>query len=323
MVSPEPAPVHPEAPPEEVEPPQASVSAPWIAVSEWAGANNLEAPLRISMSEQPVFELRSEQGAFTFQIGTQQARFDGMTLLLGFEPTAFAGEVCLHELDVKRNLEPLLLEEAVARTERRLIVIDPGHGGGNTGTRSADGDLEKDYTLDWALRLKPLLEARGWTPLLTRTNDAELPLPERVAFAEAVEADLFISLHFNASGGGTHQAGLETYCLTPKGMPSNLTRGFEDDPGSEYPNNAFDRENLQLAVQLHRALLSVNDGEDRGIRRARFMGVLRGQNRPAVLLEGGFLSNPIEAAKIADPDYRQALAEGVAAGVGPAFGTTD
>jgi N-acetylmuramoyl-L-alanine amidase len=78
------------------------------------------------------------------------------------------------------------------------------------------------------------------------------------------------------------------------------------------PNNAFDIENLQLALSVHRALLEVNGHHDRGVRRARFPAVLRGQDRPAILIEGGYLSNPREARLIADPAYRQRLAEAVA-----------
>ncbi|MCU0770295.1 MAG: N-acetylmuramoyl-L-alanine amidase [Verrucomicrobia bacterium] len=308
-----PAPSEPVVEPAEPASPHLTVPSPWVVVADWARVNRLPNPLRVSQGEQPVFELRSERGAFQFQIGTQQARFEGMSLLLGFEPCVFGGEPCLHALDVERNLAPLMLAPPFNPSRYRLLVIDPGHGGGNTGTRSAQGDLEKDYTLDWALRLRPLLEAAGWTVVLTRTNDTELTLLERVALADAAGADLFISLHFNASGAGNHQAGLETYCLTPQGMPSSLTRGFEDDPNIEYPNNTFDTENLQLAVRIHQALLAVNGGEDRGVRRARFMGVLRGQDRPAVLVEGGFLSNPQEAARIADPGFRQELAEALAA----------
>lgn len=288
-------------------------SGPWVTVSEWAQLNELALPQRITRGTNPVFEVVSERGTFTFQTSTRNARFNGMNLLLGFAPIAFAGQPCLHQLDLEKNVEPLLLADPAELAGYRVIVIDPGHGGSHTGTRSADGKLEKDYTLDWALRLQPLLEAGGWTVRLTRTNDTELSLTERVAFTDDVGADLFISLHFNASGGGNHQLGLETYCLTPQGMPSNLTRGFEDDLTLAYTNNAFDFDNLQLALRLHRSLLRVNGGEDRGIKRARFMGVLRGQNRPAVLVEGGFLSNPGEAARIDDPDYRQKLAEAVAA----------
>jgi N-acetylmuramoyl-L-alanine amidase len=82
--------------------------------------------------------------------------------------------------------------------------------------------------------------------------------------------------------------------------------------GRAFPNNAWDEANLRWAVRVHRALLTVNGGSDRGVRRARFLGVLRGQNCPAVLVEGGYLSNPAEARKISDPAYRQQLAEALA-----------
>jgi N-acetylmuramoyl-L-alanine amidase len=95
-------------------------------------------------------------------------------------------------------------------------------------------------------------------------------------------------------------------------MESSVTRGYEDDPALVFPNNAFDEQNLLLAACVHRALLQVNGRQDRGVRRARYLGVLRGQNRPAVLIEGGYLSNPLEAKRIADPAYRQRLAEAVA-----------
>jgi N-acetylmuramoyl-L-alanine amidase len=146
---------------------------------------------------------------------------------------------------------------------------------------------------------------------LTRSEDTDLALSNRVAFAAQHKADVFLSLHFNSAAPNQTEAGLETYCLTPTGMPSSLTRGFADETALSFPNNSFDIQNLHLALQVHRAVLQVN-GRDRGVRHARFPGVLRGQARPAVLVEGGYLSNPEEARRIADPMYRQELAEAVA-----------
>jgi N-acetylmuramoyl-L-alanine amidase len=147
---------------------------------------------------------------------------------------------------------------------------------------------------------------------MTRTNDVDISLPDRAALADARNADLFLSLHFNASGGSSEPAGVETYCLTPTGMASSVTRGYNDDVTQIFPNNAFDAQNLQYAVRLQRALLEVSGTTDRGVRRARYPAVLRGPNRPAVLIEGGYLSNPREARRIGDPQYRQQLAEAVA-----------
>jgi len=247
------------------------------------------------------------------QAGSLAAYWDRLEFRLGFMPQIIGDQVFLHGLDLQKSIEPLVRGFAGVHKTNRVIVIDPGHGGADPGARSAaDGRWEKEFTLDWARRLAPLLEQRGWRVFLTRTNDRDVALSDRVALSEARAADLFLSLHFNTSGGAREQAGLETYCLTPTGMRSSLTRGYEDDPAEILPNNAFDAENFQWAVRLHAALLKVDGIRDRGVRRARFLGVLRAQKRPAVLIEGGFLSNPGEARRIADPAFREKLAEAVA-----------
>lgn len=246
------------------------------------------------------------------RVGSQLAWWNDVEYRLGFAPEFINGRPCIEHLDIQKNFLPLV-DGATHYRSNRVIVIDPGHGGTDTGTKSVvNGHFEKEYTLDLALRLRELLATNGWTVWLTRTGDYNLPLPGRVAIAEQHKADLFLSLHFNSAFPDREQAGLETYCLTPTGMPSNLTRGFKDNAALTFPNNRFDTENLQYAVQLHRALLEVNGHADRGVRRARFLGVLQGQNRPAVLVEGGYLSNPREARQIADPAYRQKMAEALA-----------
>jgi N-acetylmuramoyl-L-alanine amidase len=224
------------------------------------------------------------------------------------------GQPCVHALDLKKTLLPLMAGAPLTFIKTNpTIVIDPGHGGDDAGTRSVLGNrYERDYTLDWAQRLGTLLATNGWQVFLTRSNDVHLSLSNRVAFAEERKAGLFLSLHFNSAGPNARQAGLETYCLTPAGMVSSVTRGYEDDPALVFPNNAFDAENVQLAAWVHRALLQVNGRNDRGLRRARYLSVLRAQNRPAILVEGGYLSNPLEARRIADPAYRQRMAEAVA-----------
>ena len=95
-------------------------------------------------------------------------------------------------------------------------------------------------------------------------------------------------------------------------MTSNLTRGYEDNPKTVFPNNSHDEDNFQYAVTFHRALLKSTRGQDRGVRRARFMGVIRAENFPAILVECGFLSNPREAQDINTPGYRQKIAQGLA-----------
>ncbi|HMP81210.1 MAG TPA: N-acetylmuramoyl-L-alanine amidase [Verrucomicrobiota bacterium] len=292
----------------------------WQVLHRWAARRGLGAPLLLGQSPSPIYSLSTTNGIFTFQSGVRPARFDGVEFWLGFAPQVIDGELYLHSVDLKKNIEPLLSPFKPGSNPYRVVVIDPGHGGGNTGTQSVvDKRYEKEFTLDWAMRLAPLLRQNGWIVYLTRTNDVEVPLGDRVTFAESVKADLFLSLHFNAAGNssGASQSGVETYCLTPAGLASSLTREFEDDLSAVYPNNAFDVLNFQYAVRLHRSLLALGGSNDRGVRRARFMGVLRGQNRPAVLLEAAYLSNPTEARRVADPAYRQQLAEAVARALSP------
>jgi N-acetylmuramoyl-L-alanine amidase len=128
---------------------------------------------------------------------------------------------------------------------------------------------------------------------------------------------LFISLHFNSLAPDKIPSGIETYCLTPTGMPSTLTRGYGDFLTENFPNNAYDAQNLQLAIRLQAGLLHETGMEDRGVCRARFIGVLHGQRRPAVLIEAGFLSNPGDARQIETPAFRQKLAQAMADALRP------
>jgi N-acetylmuramoyl-L-alanine amidase len=287
----------------------------WTSLDNWAAEHKIGRVHRLSDSPVTTYAIGSGNGVMVLGLGTLGATWNGIEINLGFDPQFIDGEVFLNRLDLQKNLEPLLCEPPLTFGTNRIIVIDPGHGGDNHGTHSVlDGRFEKEFTLDWAKRLKPLLETNGWTVFLTRTNDSYVTNANRVVFAEAQHADLFISLHFNAPGNGDSKAhGLETYCITPTGMPSTLTRGFADDWSENLPNNKFDVQNLQLAVRVQSVLLRAVGMEDRGVRHSRFDTVLRGQNRPAILVEGGYLSNPAEAKLIESADYRQKLAEAVAA----------
>jgi len=309
------APVVPSNPPNAIVPKPAPIVplVTWTSLDNWAAEHKIGKLHRLSDSPVTTYAIGSGNGVMVLGIGTLGAMWNGIEINLGFDPQFIDGDVFLHGLDLQKNLEPLLCEPPLTFGTNRVIVIDPGHGGSNTGTHSVlDGRFEKEFTLDWAKRLKPLLETDGWQVFLTRTNDTDASLSNRVAFAESHHADLFVSLHFNSGAPDTKQAGLETYCLTPTGMPSTLTRGFADPWNENLPNNAFDAQNLQLAVKLHSALVRATGIEDRGVRRARFIGVLRGQKRPAILIEAGYLSNPHEATLIESAEYRQKLAQAFA-----------
>ena len=285
----------------------------WIPLESWGQFNGTERPRQLSGGAEPMYQLATSNGVLTLRMGNQVLRFGGTDFWLGFAPKSIKGLPYIHAVDARRTLQPLLAPPFQSPRTNRTIVIDAGHGGKDSGTRSCvNGEPEKQYALDWARRLERLLMTQGWNVVMTRTNDVYLSLAERVAIAERVRADMFVSLHFNSGPGNEGLSGIETYCLPATGMPSTLRRGFADDPSEVLPNNAFDDGNFQLATAMHRSVLSATGAADRGVCRARFLGVLRGQNRPAVLIEGGYLSNTAEARKIGTSTHRQALAEGVA-----------
>ena len=286
----------------------------WASLNRWAADRKIGAPYLLSKAPVASYAIGSANGVMVLETGSREAFWNGIQMNLGFDPQFIDNQIFLHELDLLKNLEPLLCEPPLTFGTNRVIVIDPGHGGSNSGTHSVlDGRPEKDFTLDWARRLAPLMETNGWRVFLTRTEDVYVSNSDRVVFATAHHANLFISLHFNSGAPDERPHGLETYCLTPTGMRSDLIRGYNDFWSDHFPGNTFDTENLQLAVRLHSALLRATDLEDRGVERARFIEVLRGQQCPAVLIEGGYLSNPHEAKLIESPEFRQKLAEAVAA----------
>jgi N-acetylmuramoyl-L-alanine amidase len=313
-------PVQPIQHPATSNPPQAisEPTATWASLESWAEAHALNPPERLEDSPVAAYTISSKNGTMVLEIGSREATWNGAEITLGFAPQFIDGEIALHGLDLQKNLQPLLCTPPLTFAPGETIVIDPGHGGSNVGTHSVlDGRFEKEFTLDLAKRLKPLLEAEGWKVFLTRESDVLVTNSNRVVFSDMCHANLFISLHFNSGAPDTTQAGLETYCLTPTGEPSTVTRTYADPWSENLPNNIFDTENLQLAVHLHEALLHRTQMRDRGVRRARFIEVLRGQKRPAILIEAGYLSNPAEAARIENGEYRQKLAEIIAASLKP------
>ena len=289
----------------------------WVSLESWRRFNDLVSMDKYGDNGSPTYRVQTGAGILSLKVGSRVASYDGLEYWLGVAPQIIGGAPYVHWIDAQKFLQPLVRPARYCCLNgSRTIVIDAGHGGRDLGASSgSSASAEKDYTLDWALRLQALLITNGWKVVMTRTADFDLGLAERVAIAEQAKADFFLSLHFNSGSANRDLAGIETYCLTPLGMPSHLTRNYEDDVRQVFPNNTFDEQNAQAAVRLHRSLLQRSGAQDRGVRRARFMTVLRGQSRPAVLIEGGYLTNPREAQRIASASYRQLLAEAVATGL--------
>ncbi len=164
------------------------------------------------------------------------------------------------------------------------VIIDAGHGGLDRGGGPGQAIPEKPYTLDTALRLERALQRRGLRTVMTRTDDVFVSLPERVAIANSYRNAIFVSVHYN-SAPRVDAHGYETYY---------------------YRGDSFG-----LATRLHRAQLASLDTEDRHVRRRGFY-VVRRPAIPAVLCEGGFLTNPTESRIVLNASYRQRWAENIA-----------
>lgn len=211
------------------------------------------------------------------------------------------------------------------------VVIDAGHGGHDTGTIGPTGLCEKDVVLDVGLRLRSLLERdTGSSVILTRSDDTFIPLEERTAIANQNSADLFISIHANASRD--HGArGLETYYLNLTSDPEALEVAARENATSQESVHQLQDLIKKIALtekaeeshefaklverQIHQSLAKAGNAQrDRGVKRAPFV-VLIGANMPSILAEISFLTNPRDERLLNRPDYRQKIADGIYQGI--------
>lgn len=249
----------------------------------------------------------------------------------------FSKEVTIASKGIPNGVQVTFTSKAVVTqpvAKRKLvIVIDPGHGGKDPGAIGRKGTKEKVLTLDTSLRLKKLLQAQGHTVYMTRTTDKYVPLADRTKFANQKKADLFISIHFNANNSSS-PSGFETYFLGmhrleyAKNVALRENASLKYDIGEKAYNpdavlndiiaalltNRFQSESEELAGYIQDASAAKTGFANRGLNQAGFY-VLKGCSMPAVLVEGGFLTNPTEEAKIRQSTYRQRIAQGVAQGV--------
>ncbi|MCB1055340.1 MAG: N-acetylmuramoyl-L-alanine amidase [Acidobacteria bacterium] len=206
----------------------------------------------------------------------------------------------------------------------RTIVIDPGHGGSETGAIGASGTEEKDLTLAIARSLARALERRlPVKVVLTRSEDLQMSLDDRTALANQNKADLFVSLHVNSSYGSSAQ-GAETYILSTEASDERAAdaAAAENQSGEGDGDPLYDlqlilwdlsqthhlSESLRFATLVQEELNSALELRDRGVKQAPFR-VLMGAAMPAVLVELGFLSNPTEEKHLESLDYQNQLVD--------------
>jgi N-acetylmuramoyl-L-alanine amidase len=217
----------------------------------------------------------------------------------------------------------------------RTVVIDPGHGGMETGAKGPDGALEKDVTLGVALKLKAMIEKdMAFRVVLTRDKDIDVPVETRSAIANNQKADVFISIHANSSRQKAAE-GTETFFLSTGATPDEETRrlAYLENNASRIDDHvdktsedeiklilwdmaqtAYIRQSSQLADMIQAELSSVLGTRNRGVKQAPFK-VLTGVACPAVLIETAFISNPVEEKKLVSDDFQRSVAAAIYRGL--------
>lgn len=255
--------------------------------------------------------LRSARLVLRLRSGSQEMYVNGVKFMLSLPVTSQGNDVLVSRIDLSKLIDPVLRPSHIAKGPPfTTVVVDPGHGGHDSGARGVFGN-EETYTLDTSLRLARLLQARGLKVLMTRTRDSYPSLPQRVAAANAAPSSIFVSVHFNS--GGSHAQGVETYALAPQGTNRSRKEDNEND-AVRFRGNSRDSENIALATAVHASMLYQLKAVDRGVLRDRWF-LLKGIQTPGILVEGGFITSPAECAKIHTPQYRERLAGSIAAGI--------
>ena len=191
---------------------------------------------------------------------------------------------------------------------KNVVFLDPGHGGRDPGA-VYNGLREKDLNMSIYRKLRSELEKLGYTVLTSRDSDVYVDyVTERSEMVNKTDADVFISIHFNATGvPGANRSGVETYIYEPdEDIKPRINKVAHDDPTRL-------SESKRLADNIHNSVVSVAGTNDRGVHGSNY-AVLRETVKPAVLLELGYIDSP-EYKKISDDKYQNKLVEGIVSGL--------
>ena len=259
-------------------------------------------------------KLSSDKNELQFRVDSREMLINGVRNWLSFPVFVHDGKVLVSRIDLAKTLEPQLRPNMIKNLGRvQTIVLDPGHGGFDKGAISGYG-YEKDYALDLARLLRPVLQAKGFRVIMTRESDVFVPLELRARIANATHDSIFVSLHFNATDRDPIASGFEIYSLTPRGAPSTYEDWLTQMSINIQNGTEADAASVELSSCIYHSIIGHIGEFDRGIKRARF-AVLRLTKIPAVLIEGGFLTERGESRLIANPGWRQKLADAICTGI--------
>jgi len=246
--------------------------------------------------------------------GSREAVINGARSWLCFPVIEQDGKSLVSRTDVAKTIEPLVRPQRVLDLGKiETVVLDPGHGGHDKGQMSRYG-AEKDFALDVARKLRPLLQAKGLHVIMTREGDYFVPLEVRAKIANSARNSIFVSIHFNATNDDPNATGFEIFSFTPRGAPSTSDTNVNEKSFNMQPGSSVDAQSMALSACIYHSVLGQLREYDRGIKRARF-AVLRLTKVPAVLIECGFLTEGGESKLISSKDWRTKLAGAIGIGI--------
>ncbi len=253
------------------------------------------------------------RGSLVFRKDSREAVIHGLKYWLAFPVIERDGAFWVSRMDLAKTIEPAMRPGLVRNLKKPItVVLDAGHGGRDKGA-VGPYEVEKNFALDVARRVRDELKAAGVNVYMTRNSDKFIELFHRAALANKQKDAIFVSIHFNSAANRAAQ-GFEIFCITPRGAPSTeyenlLVRDMVQEHGNEAEVQSF-----VLATAIYHAMHGRSQMMDRGVKRSRF-AVLRLTKIPAVLVEGGFLSNPVDARRIASPEWRTRYSKSIAEGI--------
>ena len=279
----------------------------YVRVAEWGESAGCSMKWNKSDGE---IDLSGPGTRLNLSVDSRRAEILGGSVWLSLPVVNRNGVVWISREDLRSTIEPIVSPRK-SNGPVKTICLDPGHGGKDAG--KAEGrHYEKKYTLLLAQETQELLKAQGFKVVMTRSSDEALELSDRPQIASRLGADLFVSMHYNASAT-VGVRGVEVFCLAPPGMNSSDDGGGKSSHPAE-SGNAQDDRNVLLAYQVQKSITRSLPLEDLGLKRSHFE-VLRLAHIPAILIEGGFLSNPQDARNIYDSAFRKRMAHAIAEGI--------
>lgn len=284
----------------------------YVSVAKIAEFYNL--PRDAAPTNRQIYLSRGSR-SLTARADSRDFDINGVRYVLSFPVLERNGQFWVSRMDLGKTIEPAFRPENIQGLKPfSLVVLDPGHGGQDKGAASPY-EFEKNFALDVARRVRNELQQAGLRVFMTRNNDSFVELQDRAAMANAKQNCIFVSIHFNATDTNPDASGLEIYSITPRGSPSTeydtlLVRDMVQEYG-----NTNEVQSFALSHTIFHSLRGADlDMADRGVKRARF-AVLRLTKMPAVLIEGGFLTNSGDAKRVASTAWRNQYAKAIARGI--------